>query len=229
MTENTTSDGTTVQPVAPPTPAMPVGTPTTPSTPASQPVSDNWYDKYNGLQGYIKTYKEQTAQQIEGLKATNTDYETQIEQLRQTVQGNEAILAELPTLKETLSTREQELAATQAKLERTNLLLKHGVRDDALTALVLSAQLPTEELETILENVTKNTAQQQAAAIDAAASGSVPATTAPAGGGGTTELQSLKDKADAAMRAGNYDGPDGFWALNRQWAELREELSKATT
>ena len=229
MTENTTSDGTIAQPVAQPTTAMPVGAPTMPSTPASQPVSDNWYDKYNGLQGYIKTYKEQTAQELETLKATNTDYQAQLEQLRQTVQGNEAILAELPTLKETLSTKEQELAAAQSKLERTNLLLKHGVRDDALTKLVLSAQLPTEELETILENFTASTAQQQAAAITAAASGSVPATTAPADGGGTTELQTLKDKADAAMRAGNYDGPDGFWALNRQWVELKEQLSKATT
>ena len=46
MTENTTSDGTTAQPVAQPTTAMPVGAPTMPSTPASQPVSDNWYDKF---------------------------------------------------------------------------------------------------------------------------------------------------------------------------------------
>ena len=165
MTENTTSDGS-CQPVAQPTTAAPVGCTYYANTPASQPVSDNWYDKYNGLQGYIRPIKRNR-------RRRNSETGTQTYQHRlpnatrattSNCQGNEAIPAELPTLKETLSTKEQRAAAAQSNWNAI-CCSKHGVRMTHEKKLVLSAQLPTEELGNNLGKLTISTAQQQAAAI----------------------------------------------------------------
>lgn len=213
-------------------PTISTGSVTIPSAqPAvSQPVSDpnaqTWLDRYNGLQGHLKSYKEQTTQELEGLKAVKTDYEAQMAQLRGTLQANEAQLQELPTVKETLTAREQELAAAQAKLERTNLLLKHRVHDDALTKLVLASQLSTEELEETLVAFSQSSAAAQITAVAQAAQGSVSVTGSPIATDGSDEIATLREKADAAMRAGNLNGPDGFWVLNGQWANLVEKSKK---
>lgn len=213
-------------------PTISTGSVTTPAAQpvVSQPVSDpnaqTWLDRYNGLQGHLKSYKEQTARELETLRAVQTDYEAQMAQLRGTLQANEAQLQELPTVKETLTAREQELAAAQAKLERTNLLLKHRVHDDALTKLVLASQLSTEELEETLVAFSQASVAAQTAAVAQAAQGSVGATGSPIATNGNDEIATLREKADAAMRAGKLNGPDGFWALNGQWANLVEESKK---
>lgn len=213
-------------------PTISTGTVTIPSAQpvVSQPVSDpngqTWVDRYNGLQGHLKSYKEQTAQELEALKAAKVDYEAQMAQLRNTLQANEAQLQELPTVRETLTAREQELAAAQAKLERTNLLLKHRVHDDALTKLVLASQLSTEELEETLVAFSQASVAAQTAAVAQAAQGSVGATGSPVATNSSDEIATLREKADAAMRAGKLNGAGGFWELNGQWAKLVEESRK---
>lgn len=213
-------------------PTFSTGTVTIPSAQpvVSQPVSDpnaqTWLDRYNGLQGHLKSYKEQTGQELEALKAVKTDYEAQMAQLRSTLQANEAQLQELPTVKETLTAREQELAAAQAKLERTNLLLKHRVYDDALTKLVLASQLSPEELEETLVAFSQASSAAQAAAVAQAAQGSVGVTGSPVATDSNDEIAVLREKADAAMRAGKLNGAGGFWELNGQWAKLVDEGRK---
>lgn len=196
------------------------------SQPVSDPNAQTWLDRYNGLQGHLKSYKEQTTQELETLKAVKTDYEAQMAQLRDTLQANEAQLQELPTVRDTLTAREQELAAAQAKLERTNLLLKHRVHDDALTKLVLASQLSPEELEETLVAFSQASSAAQAAAVTQAAQGSVGVTGSPVATDGNDEIAVLREKADAAMRAGKLNGTGGFWELNGQWAKLVEESKK---
>lgn len=234
MSVNATSDNDTASAVGA------VGTPTFNSGVAtaangnpfvSQPVSDDpngqtWQDRYNGIQGVLKKMRNEGTAAIELLTAEKTARDEEIAKLRQTLEGNAPILAEFPTVKETLTAREQELAAAQAKLERTNLLLKHRVHDDALTKLVLASQLSTEELEETLVAFSQASVAAQTAAVTNAAQGSVGVTGSPVATNSNDEIATLREKADVAMRAGKLNGPDGFWTLNGQWAKLVEESKK---
>jgi len=203
-------------------------TPTSAAIPAASPtVSDqSWFDKYQGLQGAFKARTQQLTQEVEGLKATKGEYETQLAQLRASVTANEAQLQELPTVKETLSAKEQALAAAEARLGRQALLLKHRVFDDALTKLALNSQLSLEELEETLTSFSQKQTTEQQAAIVRAAEGSVASTNPPSGATGESELNELREKMDVAMRESRMDGPGGFWELNIQYARLFEELKK---
>lgn len=200
------------------------GSVTTTASPYSDGNDQAWIDKYNGLQGAFKDARTKYQQEIEGLKAVKTDYETRLSQLQTALQTNETQLQELPTVKQALTEKEQALADATARLDRQNLLLKHRVYDDALTKLVLNSQLPLEELETTLAAVTQATTAQQQAAIAKAAEGSVASSNPPNSASGQDEINALQEKMDTAMREGRYDGPNGFWALNTQLAQLAEKL-----
>jgi hypothetical protein len=198
------------------------------STGFTSPLSDgddqSWKAKYDGLQGAYKNDRQRYGQEIEGLRAAKDDYETRLSKLQAAMQASEVQLQELPTLKQTLTEKEQTLASVTARLERQDLLLKHRVFDDALTKLVISSQLPLEELETTIAAFTQASAAQQQAAIARAAEGSVASSNPPTSTGGQDQLKALQEKMELATREGRYDGPDGFWQLNDQYVRLTAEL-----
>ena len=194
------------------------------TSPLGDGDDQSWKAKYDGLQGAYKNDRQRYGQEIEGLKAAKEDYETRLSKLQAAMQASEVQLQELPTLKQTLTEKEQTLASVTARLERQDLLLKHRVFDDALTKLVISSQLPLEELETTIAAFTQASAAQQQAAIARAAEGSVASSNPPTSTGGQDQLKALQDKMELATREGRYDGPDGFWQLNDQYVRLAAEL-----
>lgn len=217
----TTDSNSSIMPVTIPTSSTGDATST---SPFSDGNDQSWKAKYDGLQGAWKNDRQRYGQEIEQLKAAKEDYEARLNSLQAAMQASEAQLQELPTLRQTLTEKEQTLASVTARFERQNLLLKHHVFDDALTKLVVSSQLPIEELETTIAAFAQaNTAQQQAA-IAKAAEGSVTPSNPPTSTGGADQLKVLHEKMELATREGRYDGPDGFWQLNDQYVQLVGEL-----
>lgn len=194
------------------------------SSPLSDGNSESWQAKYNGLQGAFKADRERFGKEIEALEASSKTHAARVKELEALVQANEAQLQELPAVRQALAEKEQALSSAALQTERQGLLLKHRVFDDALVKLVVSSQLPTEELEeTIAAFAQASTAQQQAA-IAKAAEGSVASSNPPSASGGVDQLKALQEKLDTAMREGRYDGENGFWQLNEQYVRLTAEL-----
>lgn len=191
-------------------------------TAATDQATVNWKDKYHGLYGAFQQQQAKWTQERDALRQAAAQHEERARLLEDQMQSLAQQLDALRSAAQERDALRHDLEATRRQLGRMHLLADQGITDPAMRRLILSSDLPDDEIGNLVRELHQRQQVATQQALAQAAQGSVPPNVPAAKGNGTAVAHDLEARMERALREGRFDGPDGYWALLSALMEVKK-------